>query len=71
MRCHDNIGLGFKDKHIQESSFDPQAHRQFLTTFLTGDFHGSFAKSMPFMYNPKTGDKRNYGSLVSLTKKSR
>ncbi len=66
IRCHDDIGLGFEDRHIQESGFDPQAHRQFLTKFLTGDFHGSFAKGMPFMYNPKTGDARISGSMASL-----
>ena len=66
IRCHDDIGLGFEDKHVQESGFDPQAHRQFLTKFLTGDFNGSFAKGMPFMYNPKTGDARISGSLASL-----
>jgi amylosucrase len=66
VRCHDDIGLGFEDRHIQESGFDPQAHRQFLTKFLTGDFHGSFAKGMPFMFNPKTGDARISGSMASL-----
>lgn len=66
-RCHDDIGMGFEDRHIQESGFDPGAHRQFLTKFLTGDFHGSFAKGMPFMYNPKTGDARISGSLASLS----
>lgn len=66
-RCHDDIGMGFEDRHIQESGFDPGSHRQFLTKFLTGDFHGSFAKGMPFMYNPKTGDARISGSLASLS----
>jgi len=66
VRCHDDIGLGFEDRHIQEAGFDPQAHRQFLTKFLTGDFHGSFAKGMPFMFNPKTGDARVSGALASL-----
>ncbi len=65
-RCHDDIGMGFEDRHIQESGFDPGPHRQFLTKFLTGDFHGSFAKGMPFMYNPKTGDARISGSMASL-----
>lgn len=66
-RCHDDIGMGFEDRHIQESGFDPGPHRQFLTKFLTGDFHGSFAKGMPFMYNPKTGDARISGSMASLS----
>ncbi|MBO3698864.1 amylosucrase [Roseivirga sp. E12] len=66
-RCHDDIGMGFEDQHIQESGFDPGPHRQFLTKFLTGDFHGSFAKGMPFMYNPKTGDARISGAMASLS----
>ena len=66
VRCHDDIGMGFEDRHIQESGFDPGAHRKFLTKFFTGDFHGSFAKGMPFMYNPKTGDARISGSMASL-----
>ena len=66
VRCHDDIGMSFEDRHITESGFDPQAHRSFLTKFYTGDFHGSFAKGMPFMFNPKTGDARISGSLASL-----
>lgn len=66
VRCHDDIGMGFEDRHIQESGFDPAAHRKFLTKFFTGDFNGSFAKGMPFMYNPKTDDARISGSLASL-----
>ncbi|OEK06906.1 amylosucrase [Roseivirga misakiensis] len=65
-RCHDDIGMGFEDRHIQEAGFDAGAHRQFLTKFLTGDFHGSFAKGLPFMYNPKTGDARISGAMASL-----
>lgn len=66
VRCHDDIGMGFEDQHIIESGFEPQPHRQFLTKFFTGDFHGSFAKGMPFMFNPKTGDARISGSMASL-----
>lgn len=66
VRCHDDIGMSFEDRHISQSGFDPHAHRSFLTKFFTGDFHGSFAKGMPFMYNPKTGDARISGSLASL-----
>ena len=66
VRCHDDIGMSFENRHIQESGFDPGPHRHFLTQFFTGDFSGSFAKGMPFMYNPKTGDSRISGSLASL-----
>ena len=66
IRCHDDIGLGFEDRHISESGFDPYMHRQFLTRFLTGEFEGTFSKGLPFMYNPKNGDARISGSLASL-----
>lgn len=65
-RCHDDIGMGFEDKHIIESGFDPVAHRSFLTQFYTGEFHDTFAKGLPFMYNPQTGDARISGSMASL-----
>ncbi|GAB5525226.1 MAG: alpha-amylase family glycosyl hydrolase [Roseivirga sp.] len=66
IRCHDDIGLGFEDRHISEAGFDPYMHRRFLTRFLTGKFEGTFAKGLPFMYNPKNGDARISGSLASL-----
>ncbi len=66
VRCHDDIGMGFEDRHIYEAGFDAGAHRSFLSKFFTGDFHDSFAKGMPFMYNPKTGDSRISGSMASL-----
>ncbi len=66
IRCHDDIGLGFEDRHISEAGFDPYMHRRFLTRFLTGKFDGTFARGLPFMYNPKNGDARISGSLASL-----
>lgn len=66
IRCHDDIGLGFEDRHISQAGFDPYMHRRFLTRFLTGKFDGTFAKGMPFMFNPKNGDARISGSLASL-----
>lgn len=66
VRCHDDIGLGFEDRHVSEVGFDPWLHRQFLIRFLTGEFEGSFSKGMPFMQNPETGDARISGSLASL-----
>jgi amylosucrase len=66
IRCHDDIGLGFEDRHINEAGFDPYMHRRFLTRFLTDRFEGTFSKGLPFMYNPKNGDARISGSLASL-----
>jgi amylosucrase len=66
IRCHDDIGLGFGDKHILEAGFTPFLHRKFITQFLTGQFEGSFANGLPFMYNPINEDARVSGSLASL-----
>lgn len=66
IRCHDDIGLGFGDKHISEAGFTPFLHRKFITQFLTGQFEGSFANGLPFMYNPINEDARVSGSLASL-----
>uniref|UniRef100_UPI0040488DA4 alpha-amylase family glycosyl hydrolase n=1 Tax=Roseivirga sp. TaxID=1964215 RepID=UPI0040488DA4 len=67
IRCHDDIGLGFGDNHIAEAGFNPFLHRKFITQFLTGKFEGSFAKGLPFMYNPINEDARVSGSLASLS----
>jgi amylosucrase len=66
IRCHDDIGLGFDDQHIAEAGFNPLLHRKFITEFLTGKFEGSFAKGLPFMYNPTNEDARVSGALASL-----
>lgn len=66
IRCHDDIGLGFDDKDIIKSGYEPQAHRRFLIDYLTGRFENSHARGLPFAENFKTGDARVSGSLASL-----
>ena len=66
LRCHDDIGWTFDDADAREVGIDPQGHRQFLNDFYTGRFPGSFARGMPFQYNPDTGDLRISGTLASL-----
>ncbi|WP_321277181.1 alpha-amylase family glycosyl hydrolase [Thiomicrorhabdus indica] len=66
VRCHDDIGLGFDDKDIIQSGYEPQSHRRFLIDYLTGRFENSFARGLPFAENIKTGDSRISGSLASL-----
>ncbi|MCA6079173.1 amylosucrase [Fulvivirga sedimenti] len=66
LRCHDDIGLGYDNRHIELSGFSPTPHREFMVNFYTGKFEGSFAKGLPFMVNPKTNDARISGSLASL-----
>lgn len=66
IRCHDDIGLGYADQHIEQVGYTPHMHRGFIVDYLTGKFRGSFAKGMTFMFNPKTGDSRISGALASL-----
>jgi len=66
LRCHDDIGWTFDDVDALEVGIDPQGHRRFLNDFYTGRFPGSFARGMPFQYNPDTGDLRISGTLASL-----
>ena len=41
-------------------------HRQFLNSFYTGQFPGSFARGVPFQENRHTGDMRISGTMASL-----
>ncbi|TRX59929.1 alpha-amylase [Fulvivirga sp. M361] len=66
VRCHDDIGLGYEDEAIHNAGYTPYSHRRFIVDFFTGQFEGSFAEGMPFMFNPKNGDARISGSLASL-----
>ncbi len=66
LRCHDDIGWTFDDNDAREVGINPHDHRQFLNRFYTGRFPGSFARGLPFQYNPDTGDLRISGTLASL-----
>jgi amylosucrase len=66
LRCHDDIGWTFDDADAQAVGIDPGGHRRFLNDFYTGRFEGSFAKGMPFQFNPNNGDLRISGTLASL-----
>ena len=66
IRCHDDIGWTFDDEDARNLGIDPFGHRRFLNTFYTGEFPGSFARGLPFQYNPTTGDARVSGTLASL-----
>ena len=66
VRCHDDIGLGFDDRDITASGYDPFTHRKFLVDYFTGVYPESIARGQRFGYNPKTGDSRISGSLASL-----
>lgn len=66
IRCHDDIGLGFEDRYIEEIGWGVKQHRKFLLDYYSGNIEWSPSKGEIFMYNPKTGDGRITGSCASL-----
>lgn len=66
VRVHDDIGWTFADEDAAELWINGYNHRQFLNQFYTGAFPGSFARGLPFNYNPTTGDMRISGTAASL-----
>jgi glycosidase len=66
VRCHDDIGWTFADEDAAELNINGFDHRQFLNRFYTGKFSGSFARGVPFNYNPRTQDMRISGMCASL-----
>lgn len=67
VRSHDDIGWTFADEDAAELDILGYDHRLFLNSFYTNQFEGSFARGVPFQYNPKTGDCRVCGTTASLT----
>lgn len=66
LRCHDDIGWTFDDEDAAAVGISAYHHRQFLNSFYTGQFEGSFARGVPFQHNIETGDMRISGTLASL-----
>jgi amylosucrase len=66
LRCHDDIGWTFDDGDAAAVGIHAYDHRQFLNQFYTGQFPGSFARGIPFQFNPQTGDMRISGTMASL-----
>jgi amylosucrase len=66
VRVHDDIGWTFADEVAAEIGINGFDHRQFLNRFYTGTFEGSFAKGVPFNFNPATLDMRISGTCASL-----
>jgi amylosucrase len=66
VRCHDDIGWTFSDQEAAELNIEGFGHRQFLNAFYTGRFEGSFARGLPFQFNPATRDMRISGTCASL-----
>lgn len=66
LRCHDDIGWTFDDEDARRLGINPQGHRKFLNDFYTGRYPGSFARGVPFQFDPGTGDLRISGTFSSL-----
>lgn len=66
VRVHDDIGWTFSDEDAQALGVNGFDHRRFLNDFYTGKFKGSFARGLPFQFNPDTGDMRISGTCASL-----
>jgi amylosucrase len=66
VRVHDDIGWTFSDEDAARLGINGFDHRQFLNAFYTGRFPGSFARGLPFQYNPRTQDMRISGTCASL-----
>ncbi len=66
LRCHDDIGWTFDDGDAAAIGINGYDHRQFLNSFYTGQFPGSFARGVPFQENQETGDMRISGTMASL-----
>lgn len=58
--------MAARPNDARQLEIGPQGHRKFLNDFFTGRYPGSFAKGVPFQFNPETGDLRISGTLSSL-----
>ena len=65
-RCHDDIGWGFAEEIQRGLGIDPEAHKQFMISYMKGDFPGSFSSGELYEFNPQTMDARNSGTLASM-----
>jgi len=66
VRGHDDIGWAVGAEDAAAVGWDWFNHRNFLNTFFSGRFPGSFARGALFQENPATGDARISGSAASL-----
>ncbi len=65
-RCHDDIGLTFEDRCIENVGYTPHLHRNFLKNYFGGRIDSSPSSGDLFAVNPKTNDARISGALASL-----
>ena len=65
-RCHDDIGLSFDDRYLEQLGYTPFLHREYLKNYYAGLIETSPSKGELFAVNPITSDARISGSLASL-----
>lgn len=65
-RCHDDIGWGFENDILRSLGLDPEAHKQFMISFMEGRYPGSFSRGALYEFNPITLDARNSGTMASM-----
>ena len=66
VRCHDDIGWAITPADAASVGWNQFTHRDFLLSFYSGGFAGSFATGAVFQFNPATHDGRTSGSAASL-----
>ena len=66
VRCHDDIGWAITPADAASVGWNELTHRNFLLSFYSGEFPGSFATGAMFQFNPETHDGRTSGSAASL-----
>ncbi|MGX6605770.1 amylosucrase [Micromonosporaceae bacterium Da 78-11] len=66
VRGHDDIGWAVSAQDASAVGWDWWNHRNFLNSFFSGRFSGSYAQGALFQENRETGDARISGTAASL-----
>jgi amylosucrase len=66
VRGHDDIGWAVSAPDAAAVGWDWWNHRNFLNSYFSGRFPGSYARGALFQENPETGDARISGSAAAL-----
>jgi amylosucrase len=66
VRGHDDIGWAISAPDAAAVGWDWWNHRNFLNSYFSGRFYGSYARGALFQENPETGDARISGSAAAL-----
>ncbi len=66
LRCHDDIGWGLDYKWLIQFGIEENSHKEYLNSFLTGQYPGSFARGELYNSDPASGDARLCGTTASF-----